>query len=796
MAREGEAIGKDQIDELVAREATSGEDAGTFALSLGLERIGLASLKAPLLMLLVMLALAVGAWLGISRIKVDDSLTELFRTNSAEFRQYEELSNRFPSSEFDVLVVAESDKLLERDKVAALRELVTELQLVDSMTGLVSLFSAREAPTAGGLPPPLFPDALPEGAAYDALIERVKANEIIKGKLISQDGTLALIVLALDRKIVESRGLREAVGEIQATVDEKLAGTGIRAQLSGAPVMQLEIRNSVERDQFLYNGLGFLLGVLIALAFFRRISLMLMTAMPPVIAIVWSLGTLGWLDFRLNLFLNVMTPLIMVMAFSDSMQITCAVRDRLIAGDSKTAALRWAILTIGPACVLTDATAGLSFVTLLFSDSALIRAFGMAGAISTLISFIAVIMVIPLLGMLLIRDDGSLKGATGGEDWAMDGVKRGVGALTASVVARPAMFSLLGLLLVAGFGWLHLSLEPRYRLADQVPDREQAVAAGERLDAKLTGANPIHVLIELPAGRDLYDPRTLDSIAAVHAILEKQSGVGNVWSLETLRRWIEEKVGSKDTAVLRRYVDILPAHLTQRFIAVDKTAVVVTGRIPDEDSSRILPIIKALDASMDRVRKADAEIEISVTGLSAIAARNSAEMIGQLNHSLTVEMVFVAALIGLAFRSVVIALVSTLPGLFPIVASGALLFALGEGLQFASIIALTVAFGLGLDATIHYLNRLRLEDRPGEDPALGVTRAAILMGPALVLTTVVLACGLAVTVFSDLPSLRLFGALCAVTLMAALVGDLVILPATLLLVRRWTRRWSIRGPGS
>ena len=71
-----------------------------------------------------------------------------------------------------------------------------------------------------------------------------------------------------------------------------------------------------------------------------------------------------------------------------------------------------------------------------------------------------------------------------------------------------------------------------------------------------------------------------------------------------------------------------------------------------------------------------------------------------------------------------------------------MLYALGEGLQFASVVALTVSFGLGLSATIHFLNRLRLETTPGIDPALAVERATVLVGPALILTTVVLACGL------------------------------------------------------
>ena len=83
-----------------------------------------------------------------------------------------------------------------------------------------------------------------------------------------------------------------------------------------------------------------------------------------------------------------------------------------------------------------------------------------------------------------------------------------------------------------------------------------------------------------------------------------------------------------------------------------------------------------------------------------------------------------------------------------------------------------------MSATIHFLNRLRLESTPGVSPELAVERATVLVGPALILTTVVLACGLVVTVFSDLPSLRLFGWLSAFAMVAALVADLFILRPT------------------
>ena len=757
-------------------------------LALGLERIGLISLRFRAVATFVLIVLCVAAAFGFERIKVDDSLSQLFRSDTPEFKQYESVTHRFPSSEFDVLIVVEGKGLLEREPLSKLRDLVTDLQLIDGTRGIISMFSARQPPVDGGIPEALFPEDLPEGAEYQKLIERVKENEIIRGKLLSLDGQLALVVLALDPNVAEGNGLGHVVGEIRKTMTEDLAGSGLAAQLSGVPVMQLEIRNAVERDRLIYNALGFAAGCLIAIVFFRRVSFMVMAAGPPLIAILLALGALGWLDFRLNMFLNVMTPLIMVISFSDSMQLTFAARDWMLQGKSKTEALRSAILVVGPACVLTHATAGVSFIALQFSSSDLIRTFGEAGLIATLIALIAVLMLAPLLGVLLVRREAAFTAKTAGADRAVELLRRACAWIAMRMVDRAALYSAISVLLVSGLAFVTLNLEPRYRLADQVPDRDQAVRASHRLDVKLTGANPIDVLIEFPKAESLYAPETLATIAAVHSVVEQQAGVGNVWSLETLRRWLAEKAGKSDVATLKQYVDVLPPYLVRRFIDPKQDAVVVSGRIPDIDASRLLPVINALNEKLNAVRAAHPGYNIAVTGLAAIAARNSADMIDKLEHGLTIEVIFVAAFIGLAFRSVLVMLVSVLPAIFPIVASGALLASMGQGLQFASVVALTVSFGLGLSATIHFLNRLRLESHSGEDPGIAVQRATVLVGPALILTSVVLACGLAMTVFSDLPSLRLFGWLSAFAMLAALVADLTILRPTTMFLHQLARR--------
>lgn len=758
----------------------------TFLFTFGLERLGLVGLRAPKVTAALVLLLTLLAAVGVSRLKVDDSLSELFRTDTREFRQYELIDRLFPSSEYDVLVVVDGPELLTRKSVAAFAELTTELQLTDGVGGLVSMLSARGKPDETGYAAPIVPDDLPEGVAFDKIVADLKDNDIVKGKFLSTDGTLALIVISLDRAVVSEFGADQVIGGINDTAISMLKGTGLNVKLTGAPVMQLEIRNAVQRDRIVYNGLGFLAGIVLAYMFFRRLSLTLIAVAGPAIAIFWTLGVIGGLDYRLNLFVNVITPLILVSGFSDSMHLVFSIRRDIIAGVDRLQAARNAVIDVAPACLLTAMNAGLALLSFSLAESALVRTFGKAALMAVGISYIAVAVVVPTLAALLVRREEPRQ--TSEED-----ERDGIGFLhhiTAGVAERvshhPKAWLAAAIAAVVLTGAAYTQLQPSYRLADQVPDKEQALAATDKIDQKLTGANPVHVMISWEKGaHDLYDPDTLKVIAEAHKVLEEKAGLGNVWSLDSLRRWLAE-AGDDSIETVKKYVGILPEHLVRRFISEEGTAVLVTARLPDVDASEILPVVETIDTALETVRAQNAGYEIAVTGLPAIAARNSAKLIGELNWGLVGDMFVIFVFLGIALRSALAGVSSVLPSLFPIFATGTLIWYWGEGMQFASIIAITVAFALAIDSTIHFLNRFRLEEERADDgPKAALMRTVHHIGPAIVLTTIVLALGLGVTMLSYLPSLRLFGQLASVCLFASLIGQLIILPATVLVYRRY-----------
>ena len=178
-----------------------------FSIAFGLERIGLIAVKAPVLSLGILVALCVGAFFGLQGIKIDDSLSQLFRSDTPEYKQYEEVTKRFPSSEYDVLVVVEGKSLLARNSLEKLRDLVTDLQLVDGTRGIISLFSARQPPENGNLPAALSLRRCRRGRRIRTSLPRSEATRSFAASCCPKMARWRLSCLRSIRRSSAARGL-------------------------------------------------------------------------------------------------------------------------------------------------------------------------------------------------------------------------------------------------------------------------------------------------------------------------------------------------------------------------------------------------------------------------------------------------------------------------------------------------------------------------------------------------------------------------------------------------------------
>ncbi len=753
----------------------------------GIECLGLLPVRYPRLALAFILAITLASLSSLPWLKSDDSLNDFFRSESAAYLTYERMAQRFPASRNDVFVVAEGPDLMTPATLTRLRALHVELELIQGVAGVTSLFSIRENPKNLEIPPLLVPDEIPQGADWQKLAERLQSHPLIRDRLLSdqrQGTTLAILVVALDPEMAMERGLGPLIREIDSIAQTSAAIPGLRIGMTGVPVMKLEIGEASRRDRIVFNIGGFSVGLIVCLFFFRRLDLLIIANAAPIACVLWTLGFFTLFDVALNPVMNAVLPLLMVIAFTNSMHIAFDLRARLGVGEAAPDAISHAMRTVGPACVLTSLTTFLALMSIAISDSTLIRTFGLGAAAGTVITLVCVMLVVPTMAMFLLRPVNEEQRDTVGARFPRARLETLSSWLARKIEAHHELLAICGIVLTLACLILYLRLEPFYRLSDITPRNEQAYQVSSLLEERLAGIHPIQVMITWPEGQTPPQERLATAVGEIHGALEAFPHVRNVWSLASLRQWVGGEDSTR-TQRVRTYLDRLPRQVRGRLLSEDGRAALITGFIPDLEAKDVQHIERELARALQGVRTRYPELQLDITGMSVMSAAAATSVISQLNRSLLIAVAVVVAALALTFRSIKAAALSILPNMFALVATGAVLHVLGWGLEYAGIIALTVAFGLAVDDTIHFLNRYGQERArlPAPDDATRETIRRI--GPILVATTVVLVFGMSVSAFSAVPPTALFGQLCIATVTFALLGDLVFLPATIFAAHSW-----------
>ena len=759
------------------------------SLGFGIEKIGLLAVRAPWLGLLVVTILTVAALAGIRDIRTGGTLLALFRSDTPEFARYDAFRQRFPASDRDILLIVQGDDFFASpERLEQLRSLHVDLQLADPVASVLSFFTVPDAARPDGYAPPLMPEKLPSGESLQELGTRAASHPLIRNRLLArldEGNDAALFIVSLKAEGNRREAQAASIAEVGELAEETLTGPGLAYTLAGTPVMETEIRETGQRDRMIFNLAGLAVGILVCFALFRRFRPVFIVTACPVTALVWALGVFGWLELELSTISNAVLPLVIALTFCDAMHMVYAMRRHIGNGESARDAAARAVQGVGPACVLTSLTTSLALLSLLFADSEIIGDFAISAAVATVFALLAVLLLVPLLGSVLLKDTDT-QAHTAPEPDTRAGVELHLEQRCTMLAhwlprrAMPILFAGAGLTLL--FLVLHLQLHPSFRLSAQLPDRFQARQLSALADSGLDLTYPVQIVITTPEGVETAPEKARQAVGAVHDLLARQPLAKNVWSAALLDRWLASTAANPVS--VEKYLEQLPPHLKRRFQSRDGTRWLVTGYLPDLNAQETLSFLENLNIALRDIAKDFPGFTFSTTGLAPLAAVNSTRITSQLNQGLLTAIILVCLLLGLAFRSLAVPLVSVLPNVLPLVMVGAVLSLAGRGLDYTTLIALTVAFGIAVDNAIHFLNRLHIENRSAAGPEDAVAETIARVGPVLLATTLVLMFGIGATVTSDLPPTRVFGLLCLCILAAALLADLVLLPAIILALRR------------
>jgi len=749
----------------------------------GIERLGLVALRFPLLSLLTVVALAVLSGISASHLKFNSDIREIFRSGSADFAALESMTRQYASSEHDLLLVIEGDALFRPGTLERLRNLHLDLRFVDGVEDVLSIFSARRSPIGDPSQSLVVPGRLAEVEDLGALASELQHHPLVRGKLLSADSRVTLMVLALGDERRELAEIGALVGEVRAIAEQAVEGSGLEVGLTGFPAMRVAIIGALKRDQRLFIAVGFGLALLLSWLFLQRLRDVVIVCVPPALSTVGLFGSMWATGQELNILTNGVPALVMVIAFSDSLHLMFAVRRKLEAGLGARTSIAEAVEEVGPACVLTSLTTAIALSTLTWVPNALIAGFGTTAALGTLVAYLATMATLPALAVLFLSGAKEPRAP----QWHSPVLLRTTAAanrqVTRAVLARPRSIVATGILLFAVTAALYAANRPHYVYREYLPAESPAYRAMGTIDRALAGTSTLRVHLQWLEDQELLSAATIDLLGEVEAALVAEPLVREVWSIRSVTDWLESDGASREEAL--GFLEQRQNGLIGRMLSSRHRSVLVTAQFVDSNSSVLVPALDAIEARLSAIEERHPGVAITLTGISALAARMSTQMISRLNLSLLSAIVVIIALLGIALRSPLAMLAAVLPNLLPIAIGGTYLFLASAGLQFTSVIVFTLGFGIAVDSTIHVLHRYRLSARRTDDADDALTRTLHAIGPVVIVSTLVLVVGIGASMMSEMPSMQLYGRLAVLVLAASLAGALVLLPAILHAATLW-----------
>jgi hypothetical protein len=701
------------------------------------------------------------------------------KEKAAESKANEEAFRAVPDvdsvslSESDAVMVVKSTSFFTPQGAKAMRHVVSKLEELDYVNRILWM---DRVPMLNifGLSEPLFPRSEASSERFEAAKIKAMKHPLVGGHLVSEDGQTMLLLITFDWDFVRSD--EQCTTELRAVAEKAAAefpDVNVSFMVTGDTPARITYMNAHEANQVKYQVIGYGVIAVMAVVLFRGIRAVLIVSLAPAMGVFWTMGFLRFFQLEDNPFNDVILPvLISLVGLTDGVHLTVQIRKLRASGLSERLSARTALHEVGYACMLTSLTTAIGFGSLSLADNTWVKDFGWCSVIGVTLTFLAVVTIVPLVCSTRLGRNIHL----GHEKSLIDRNLTRIGALVELVLRAPRLITTLSIAATVILLGISLTLRPDQRRANSLPEKSEAYMAMMEMDKALGGLEFSEVEIEWSSKVADDSPEILKSISEVDDLLKSESMIGYPLSIRNL---VDSLPGEGPAEDRMSMIELLPPPLKRAFYTPERRRGVVTFRVQDLGIASFDPVFSRITEGLKKIESHHPEFTMKLQGDAIWRWKNLYQIVIDLTASLGSASVIIFLTLTLAYRSLRVGLVSIIPNAFPLVVTGTWLVWRKESLELTSVCAFTVCLGIVVDDTIHFLSRYDEERRMAKNRHEAIRKAFGNVGAAMVMTTSVLVAGFGTVAFSDSRDHYIFASMGAITIAAALFGDLVMLPAML-----------------
>ena len=762
--------------------------------------------RIPLLILLAAITVFMG-W-HATQVRLNYEFANSVPLDNPKYLQYQEFKSRF-GNDGNVLVLGVNDQqFFTPAHFSAYKNMLKEIKQVKGVESILSVPSAVNLVKADSseqlTAKPIFPDSALTQPMLDSGRLIFENLLFYRGLLHNPDSSAYLAGITVNKKMFDSAVRTQVVNQILAAVGKYETATKVEVKRSGLPLIRTIVADRIrnEMNYFLLGSL--LLATFTLLLFFRSISATIISLAVVIMGVLWSLGILHLLGYKISILTALIPPLIIVIGIPNCIYFLNkyhmsweksrhSASDGMPAGEIKRRALLEMVNKMGIVTLFCNIAAAVGFAVFALTKSVILKEFGMVAGINIMLLFIISLIFIPAMLSFLkppkarhtkyLRNRFLENLLVKVEFWVLKR-KPLVYGLTAAVV----LFSILGMMRLKSVGYI----------VDDLPKKDKIYTDLKWFERTFGGVMPLEVVVDTKKKggitRSLATMQKIDEFSAyIDSLPEcarpltlveglkfaKQAyydgdstsySMPNEFDLAFLQPYLKGKSGDSTSQLSK---------LTKSFMDSTRQRARISINMADIGTARLPHLMDSLQARSAAIF--DTAYNLTFTGGSVTFLEGSRFIINGLKESIMWAFLLIAICMLFLFRSFRILICSLIPNIIPLVITAGVMGWAGVPIKPSTVLIFSVALGIAIDITIRFLVNYKQELPTHNYNILETITSTIRhTGISIIYTSLVLVAGFVIFMFSSFGGTFGLGWLTSFTLLTATFTNLVFLPVIML----------------
>ncbi len=730
-----------------------------------------------------------------TKVKMSYEMARMLPDSDPTSIEYEKFRKQFGQDGSVIFVAIQDPDLFSLEHYDDWYDITQNVLNIKGVQGVVSAARVFTLVRNDSLKKFQFKNIVPQKPVTQKQVDSIKNVlynlPLYDGRLFNKKTDVNLMMITLDKNVINSKARIPLIEKVKNTVDAYGKKYNIDIKYSGLPYIRTVTSKLIQHELLLFVFLSLIIASILLFILFRSFRAVFFAMIVVVIAVIWALGTIVLLGYKITILTGILPPLVIVIGVENSIFLLNKYLNEIRIHGNKVKALSRMISRIGNANLLTNATTAAGFAAFIITSNSLLVEFGIVASINILFIYLLSLFILPILfSFFPVPKPKHFKHLEKGS------ITKIIEKVSYIVLNhRNVVYVITIIFFVAGIYGI-TKLKTTGNIVDDISKKSKLYTDLMFLEKNFNGVMPLEITVDTKKKKGILRLSTLRKIDKLQDTLALYPEFSKPLSVVEVVKAAKQAFyrgnpkmyslpNNQEKNFILSYIPSLHSDkktILNSFVDSSLQITRVSVQMANIGTNDINRIIKDLRPKIDKIFP-PAKYDVHLTGTSVVFLKGTNYLVKNLFQSLALAIVVITILMSLIFSSVRMILISLIPNIIPQILTAGMMGYFGIPIKPSTILIFSIALGISVDNTIHFLSRYRLQLKINDWKIRESVLAALMeTGYSMVYSATVLFFGFAIFTLSKFGGTEALGYLVSFTLIIALFANLFILPSLLLTI--------------